>query len=108
MFCRGTYGISVFNPSLETRNGENILCFDEFMLKVVKTFNVLEGAGMGPPLPTPLEARSGENTECLAGVRYESGQNTECFGADGYAPTVSNTPLEARIGENTECLAGVP
>ena len=33
----GTYGNGVFNPSLETRSGENILCFDEFMLEVVKT-----------------------------------------------------------------------
>ena len=41
-----TYGISVFDPSLETRNGENILCFDEFMLEVVKTFSVLRGEPM--------------------------------------------------------------
>ena len=31
------------NPPLEARSGENILCFDEFMLKVVKTLSVLEG-----------------------------------------------------------------
>ena len=29
-------------------SGENILCFDEFMLRGVKTFNVLQGSPMQP------------------------------------------------------------
>ena len=44
MFCRGRYATTLISPSLGTRSSENILCFDEFMLRSVKTLNVLQEA----------------------------------------------------------------
>ena len=51
---RFPYGICVFNPSLETRSGEHILCFDEFMLEVVKTQYASWGDPMEAVVSTPL------------------------------------------------------
>ncbi len=53
-FHRSPYGNCGFTPSLETRSGENVLCFDEFMLGVMKTYYVFIGRPMETVVSTPL------------------------------------------------------
>ena len=46
-------------------SGENILCFDEFMLRSVKTLNVLQGSPMQPLSSAPPWGREVVKKHCV-------------------------------------------
>ena len=55
----------LLSSSVNTRSGEKALCFDDFMLKSIKTLNVLQGEPMQPLSSVPPWGREVVKKHCV-------------------------------------------